>query len=131
MNYDDIITDMHKYKPAFLSALILLASHSLAVRYGWYVSFSYYDILMHLLGGVAVGLLVFTVATSLGYVGRKRFAIVIIGVVAFGIGWELFEIIFDMTSFPIGTNMYFVDTTKDMINDIIGGIIAFNIIKNK
>jgi hypothetical protein len=55
---------------------------------------------------------------------KALFRNIILGTMFFGLLWELFEIVEDVSGFPLWSNPYIIDTLKDLINDFIGGAIG-------
>lgn len=111
----------------YILSFIILA----VVRYmhvaglnGLYMEYWYYDIIMHFLGGVGVGLLTLAILNSFTPNLRHRRKLVILGAFVFGLGWEVFEIIYDIAGYALWTTPYYLDTLKDLANDSIGGAVA-------
>lgn len=76
---------------------------------------------MHILGGLMTG---FYALWLLEYFEQKKHLVmVLIGVLLVGMTWELLEV-FAM-SVDTQSLWYPFDTTKDLIDDIVGGIIAY------
>ncbi|HEY4478424.1 MAG TPA: hypothetical protein VI775_01120, partial [Candidatus Paceibacterota bacterium] len=48
-----------------------------------------------------------------------------------GIIWEIFEVYYNITGWPIGSMNYKLDTLKDLIMDTIGAVTVWFIFKNK
>lgn len=104
-----------------LGILISLLNY-LAIQLFLYWTTDWFDILMHFLGGLLIGLIVISVI--------KRFAegdnlnknllylSVILGVLVVGLGWELWEIFVGFTD--VITDQ--TDTILDLIMDLIGSI---------
>lgn len=116
---------MRLYLYALLLAVVALVAHVTAGREGWYASIGLYDVFMHLLVGFCVGLTIAAVLRSLKVVPRRR--ILLVGAVALGIGvsWEIFEASYEIAGAPVGTLAYYVDTAKDLFNDLFGAGVAF------
>ncbi|MEK7501761.1 MAG: hypothetical protein AAB777_02665 [Patescibacteria group bacterium] len=91
---------------------------------GLYVSFPPYDIFMHILGGIGIGLALCAAVRLHGSKIIHKYRVIIIGVLFVGIIWELFEMYYDITGEPLWSTPYYIDTAKDLIDDIIGGGIA-------
>ncbi len=79
----------------------------------------WYDILLHFLGGVWVGLAVCTAFSF--YERQPRFVHIIAGVLVIGVAWELFEV---AVGAPREAN-YAFDTSLDLVMDTIGSIAGF------
>jgi hypothetical protein len=109
----------------FFTALILLAVvHVVALELYLYWKFLWFDIPMHILGGVSV---------ALGYAllerrVRRRFSTVIwyVGaVLCVGIAWEMFEYAAGISG--VGGESIAVDTAIDLGMDLLGGILGYGI----
>lgn len=115
---------MFKYKVPILtlaSLILLLVLHLYGMEHDLYLLVPYYDIILHVLGGICL-------AASAYFVLKSPKYIVPITVVL-GIVWEIFELIYDITGYSFGAKLYWVDTIKDIINDTLGAIIVWIIIK--
>src|SRR3989344_6737965 len=104
---------------AFGFMIIFGALHLIAQPLSLYWTYWWFDIMMHFLGGFSGGLLV------LWYLGPSRsFQVIFITiscVLIVGIAWEIFEFVFELTQ-PID---YWQDTAFDIVNDIVGAVIAY------
>ncbi len=102
-----------------LAALILSAAlsalHFYAIDNFLYWEYPWFDVGMHLLGGVAIA--TFLIAFLKDF--RPR-AFLFLAVLAY-VGWEVFEYIFGL---PRKEN-YFLDTTIDFLMDAIGSVAAY------
>lgn len=78
----------------------------------------WYDILLHFLGGVWVGLAVCTVLRF--YERQPRLWHVIAGILVVGVAWELFEV---AVGAPREAN-YALDTSIDLVMDTLGSIVG-------
>ena len=109
-----------------ICAVALLCLHLLG-NDGYYFIYSWYDIMMHILGGLTIGLLAYQVAKS--HLKPAQFSAkkIVIAVFLIGLAWEIFEAIFDIAGAPVGTKAYYIDTVKDLMDDCIGAILAINI----
>jgi hypothetical protein len=87
---------------------------------------------MHIVGGIGVGLLISALIQSFRPNMRWKPIVIVWGALLFGIIWEVFETRYDLTGYRVGTSLYYFDTFKDLLNDIIGGgIIAFILARKK
>ncbi|MBP9818692.1 MAG: hypothetical protein KBC87_01850 [Candidatus Pacebacteria bacterium] len=79
---------------------------------------------MHILGGIMAGLFtfVFLRITRLAESTRN----LILGVLIVGVGWEILEIFYKVDTLSF---RYWIDTTKDLLDDTIGGLISIYIWK--
>jgi VanZ family protein len=112
---------------AFGSIILVGGLHFIATAFYYYWVISWFDNLMHFLGGFSMGLLSLWILYSSGLFKKiipgKRQAIItsIICVMAIGIGWEIFEYLNGLTQ---STESYPLDTFHDLLSDFIGAFIA-------
>ncbi len=123
------------YLSLFVAFLIILVNYY-AGLYNVYWLFRWFDIPMHILGGLMVGLFTQTGIDYLVHfkkredaliglnsiVYRRRFSIIFIFVLAVGVAWEFAEWYFGITD-GLGS-ISRLDTIKDVIDDIIGGALS-------
>ncbi|MEI8328168.1 MAG: hypothetical protein WCG02_03470 [Candidatus Taylorbacteria bacterium] len=125
---------MLTYIFALIILFIMLVAHIFGIN-GLYYHYPFYDIFMHVLGGAGIGLLLiafirsnFSNFANILFLRRK----VVLGVLVVGLMWELFEMYFDIAGAPLWTTAYYIDTAKDLINDVIGAsIVAWLIFRKK
>ena len=114
---------MIMYISAFVVLIVTLISHIIGMN-GLYFHFPAYDIFMHIIGGIGIGLfLTAFIKSNLPNLRCKR-SVLIVGVFIVGLVWELFEMYFNIAGAPVGTKAYYIDTIKDLTNDIIGATIV-------
>jgi hypothetical protein len=108
-------------------AILVGAGHLLFERYSFYYIIPKLDMLMHLLGGILIGLIIlklfFTGKRSIIAHERKIFTaiMVLIGVMIVGLGWELFEYGVGLTPlYKVATQ----DTLSDLAFDASGAFVA-------
>lgn len=110
--------------------------HLPAVLNDWYFYFWWYDVMMHALGGVAMGCLAYVfwdfLAKKLPATGRTFLlqGLCILGFVALiGIGWEWAEGLADALVLPklsmTNAQLGLVDTMLDLYFDLFGGLCAW------
>ena len=106
-------------------ALVLLALHLLALEFFFYWRLWWFDLLVHLVGGILVGLC----AGVFVLFPRKRTKTIFLSVVGtaliVSVLWELFEYHFGLT---FVSNNYVFDTVSDIVLGFVGGEIAANVI---
>ena len=115
--------------PAVITLLVVIVTvHAFCLAYRIYYSYPWFDIPMHVLGGVLVGLLVLWFFAHVRHFQIKHFksqslALVLLGVLAFGIAWEVYEVYlgFTDTNFP----GYIADLYGDLGADVIGALLAY------
>jgi hypothetical protein len=120
-----ILAPMRTYFLALLVLAFLLVFHSLGISQNFYLYFWPYDIIAHIMGGLGIGLFIAAFFRTYQQGRFKEKAKVIVPLVFLvGLGWEVFEVYFNIAGNPYGTKAYFIDTIKDLIDDTLGGIIA-------
>jgi hypothetical protein len=121
---------MLTYIYALVILAFVLAAHIFGLT-GAYVAYSWYDIMMHVLGGVGIALFVAALIKLHGQniVHKRLFIIAAVFIV--GLGWELFEIYYQLTGYPLWSKMHYIDSIKDLIDDTIGAIIVSYIVIRK
>lgn len=117
---------MKTYLLALLVLAFLLAFHALGIAEYYYLYFWFYDIVAHILGGLGIGLFAIAVLKTFwpSFLRRNRWQKIALCVFLVGLGWEAFEVYFNIAGYNFGTKMYFVDTVKDLVDDVIGGLLA-------
>ncbi len=109
----------------FSAALVLAASHITALSFALYFTYSWLDIVMHLLGG-------FVVALGIGILPYIRIHLppvwnslsgYLILVLLVGVLWESFELWAGIWRF-IDPD-FFLDTVLDLCMDICGGVLGY------
>lgn len=118
---------------AFLS-LVILAIHWHADTNALYFEYKWLDIPMHLLGGFVVALL----GVSLYSLYPKKidkayfWVLILLFVLTIGSFWEIFELSMSVMYHVQTMNLTnIIDTTSDLINDIIGGMAALYLTHKK
>ncbi len=112
-----------------LLVCVIAVLHIAATVFYLYWEFWWYDMLLHFLGGVFIGLLVLWLRFLSGYVSvpasfsaRHAFLFTLCWLLVIGIGWEVFEQLIGITWSLEG---YWVDTSIDVALDLVGGTAAF------
>lgn len=101
---------------AFL-ALMLAYLHTEATLNFFYWRYDWFDVLMHLLGGVTIAVFL------IGFFVTKRHASLIAAFFVLVIAWEVFEYVYGL---PREAN-YALDTVADLVLDVLGGALAYRI----
>jgi len=114
---------MYIYIGALIAAVATAFFHFPGLD-GWYMEYWWYDIFMHILGGFAVGLLIASSMMVFGYKSPRRLFHIVLGTLLIGLAWEYFEVYFELTGYPLGSQLYYIDTLIDVADDIIGGLMA-------
>ncbi len=108
------------------SVLLLVAVlHIIAIEFYLYWFYSWFDSMMHFLGGLFVGLSALWFFFTSGYTQlslRVRNIVLVAGfsIILIGIGWEIFEI---LAGIPREDN-FITDTITDLTMDALGTSIA-------
>jgi len=106
-----------------ISTSVLGAVHYLALEFYLYWQYVWFDVPMHILGGVVVALSLFA-ARDLGVSIPNAFfrlAPVLLFVMVVGILWEIFEV---KAGLYMAEN-YVFDTAVDLCMDFVGGTVGF------
>lgn len=114
---------MITYILALIVLIVVLGTHLLGLT-GLYITIFWYDIMMHILGGVGIALflLAWVQLHGQGIVNKRRF--IIIGTIVAGLIWELFEMYYELNGYPLWSKMYYLDTIKDLIDDTLGAVVV-------
>lgn len=121
---------------SFLVLVIVAIFHYIGIKYYLYWTVKWYDIPMHILGGLWVSLLSLSIyahfygnASIINY-RRKVFKVVFLVLLFVTVSWEVFELIGKITF--LNDKGYWLDTFKDIFDGYIGGMIGyFFFIRNK
>ncbi len=119
-----IIIKMNKYILPFSTIIVFIVLfflHKYGISEYWYIYFPYLDIVNHFLGGVGIAMTILWLSKNTKY-------IIIFTIIA-GIIWEVFEVYFDITGWPVSSIDYKLDTVKDLIMDTYGAIAVWLIAK--
>ena len=121
---------------SFITALFIMVFHYLSLKYSWYWTFKWLDIPIHIVGGFWVSLTALWVSLKIRHIDningykKKALLVMLVSVLVVAIFWEIFELIFKITS--LHSINYWQDSLGDISNSFIGGVIAFlYFIKNK
>ncbi len=123
---------MFKQKPFPFSVVvlvILIALHITASYFSLYWRFPWFEIIVHILAGVWIGSIFLWLASFLNQINSlreyktKSFLIALVSSALIGVIWELVEN-FSQLSF-VNFSGYELNTAMDLLNDIIGGSLAY------
>lgn len=110
---------------------LLFIVHMNALKGFWYWRVTWFDSIVHILGGM-VSALIIAFVFSLFVRGEDwrsshntLAALVLFGVLAIGIAWEVFEYLFNV-AFDPGDGM---DTIRDLFMDIAGGLVVYGLLR--
>jgi hypothetical protein len=110
----------------FISLLVLILVLILHVKgiHGLYHKIPLYDVYMHILGGIGIALFVSALINSRILRPKSVFWGVVLGTLAIGFFWEFFEIYYNIAKYPLWTKLYYLDTLKDLVDDVVGGMLV-------
>jgi hypothetical protein len=122
-------------KNAMLQALFVLIwaialLHVAAEYYYLYWMYRWFDIPMHFLGGLWVGLAMLWVCFRSGYVPPERaaryrpFVVAVVGGMLIGLVWELYEYVVWVVSGKGLPLDYVPDSLLDLVMDFLGTLVA-------
>ena len=118
----DLMVNKQKLKIRLaLVTFLVYFLNTIATKFYWYYSIWWFDVLMHFLGGVWVTFILFWFfpVTPLS---KNYFPKLILGILFVGLGWEVFEIIFNNIIAGITFDLF--DTLSDVFFDMLGGVLA-------
>ncbi len=127
-----IIAPMYHLKLSAITLfllLILLYLHTCGIAYHLYVTYWFYDIILHFLGGVCIALSIVCVSEFFGIkvINNNLWNIIWLALLG-GVAWELFEVYYDIAGSPTGTLAYKLDTAKDLFMDTLGAFVVWLLI---
>ena len=108
---------------------VLLVLHSVGSYYSLYWVYSWFDIVVHIVAGLWIGLVFLWLASVFGQVNSlkeykaKSFLIAFVSAIFVGIVWELLENFFQVTFTK--ASGYSLNTAMDIFNDGVGGLLAY------
>ena len=116
--------------PFFLVTVSTLAIlHNAALTFFLYWRYSWFDIPMHVLGGICVAFGVAVIPFSLSRL--RSFPVTLMSSVLMagfiGIAWELFEV---FAGISIMDEDFVLDTTIDLCMDLVGGALGYSIVRS-
>jgi hypothetical protein len=111
----------------FILVAILAVINYIAGAFYFYWTISWFDNVVHFLGGVCVGLISIWIFYVMGLLtkGRPSLKRAILTSLAFvlavGVAWEIFEYLIGATQ---STESYPLDVFHDLLSDMVGAIVA-------
>jgi hypothetical protein len=112
--------------PLFVTSLTVLFLHLKGIDNEFYWSYWWYDIPMHLLGGIVVALVYAWLQMSFPKIPQVSWKSILVAIIFVGVAWEVWELFVGDT--VLSDDGYFLDTIKDLFDDIIGAFITYFII---
>jgi hypothetical protein len=112
--------------------LLVFVMHLYGMQENLYIKYWFYDIIMHILGGMGIAMSVYSVAVFLNieFIKQRMWTIILLTFVA-GLAWEYFEILFNLTGSEPWSKPYYIDSIKDLFDDTLGAVIVCSIINKK
>jgi hypothetical protein len=101
-------------------ALVTAALYWIGLENYFFWYYPWYDIPIHILGGLTAGLWGCALAARRGFKPWQALVFCLLIAVAVGCVWEIFEYVTGISR-ELG---YWFDTTKDMVDDILGATLA-------
>ena len=102
---------------------ILIVNYA-AMKFHWYYSVPWFDMLMHFLGGLWLGL-----AFIWLYSAGTSYLKIIAGVLLVGVFWEIFELV--IHQYFLRESFDLPDTLSDLFFDMLGGGVAVFYLANQ
>lgn len=113
-------------KKAFIALIIILSSNILSLRYGWYLRWDWFDIILHSLGGFFVAMFMASYLKDrlVSRINIKNILIVVGATLFVGVTWEFAEYIANQILIEpfyrwFGIRAYFIGDLQDTINDLL------------
>jgi hypothetical protein len=123
---------LQKYLPALFVLALVAVLHMLGMYHNLYYIFAYYDVPMHFLGGLWLGLSAVWASVVIFHmvpVSFFKMGLWVLSFTIFGaIVWELFEFHAGLTYVNMVTSAglgYWADTSKDIAMGGLGGVVAW------
>ena len=101
-------------------AILLWLLNYIAIQFYFYWTIAWYDIMMHFLGGLTIGVFLIYLLKIFS-LSTRSFLTIFILAMAISIAWEIFEYINDLN--PI--EGYMTDTLLDFLMDALGIFVAY------
>lgn len=115
---------MKRYIASLVILILVFIGQSTALNNQFIFRLPVFHLVMHIGAGFGIALLISALMSSFRLRLRAKKSAIILGTFLVGLIWEAFEAYFNITGFRFGTAAYFLDTSKDLLNDAIGGSIA-------
>jgi hypothetical protein len=113
--------------------VVIAIANTIALLFGFYWHWSWFDIPMHFLGGLWIACFSTWLARFAGINWQARqwsLGVVTLGsALAIGLVWEAFEIAIGAV-YIFGPYPYLPDTTLDLLMDVSGGVLAWALVRH-
>jgi uncharacterized BrkB/YihY/UPF0761 family membrane protein len=112
-----------------LLILIISVLHYIASALDLYFTIWWYDIPMHILGGMFSAILSLWVYFFSSFFKNQKWdkktilRVILIGTAFVGVSWEIYEFVLGLTANAFGS--YPFDTIKDILDDFIGALVVY------
>ncbi len=112
-------------KHLVLLMFFIFLANILALKFYWYSLLWYFDVIMHTLGGVWVGMFFLYVFKRKNFNPPDSilFFKVVLATIVVGLLWEFYE--FYIYQYLIGNPFDLFDTTSDLVLDVLGSFLSF------
>lgn len=113
---------------SFILVITLAGLHFLAEAFYLYWTYWWYDWVLHFIGGLSIGLVIYWVLFDSGLWGRRAETVlvpvlsVLTCLLLIGVAWEIMEYVYGITDSHEAK--YFDDVMHDLIADAAGAILA-------
>lgn len=124
-----MITRKKVLKLLAYSIVFLAIIHILALDFGWYYIYPWFDMVTHFLGGFSSLFLVSYLFFNIFLYKSYKFFIFIFFVILIGVSWEVYEYV--LTNMWAGMPFKIKDTTADLFFDTFGGLVGVLFLKQK
>ncbi len=112
-----------------ITIIFMAIVNLLAMKALWYSIFWYFDMPMHFIGGFVSSLLILYIFyNKISIYNKLPTFYIIIGIFVMGIGWEVFEYVFN--NIIAGQPWNMLDTISDICFDLAGGNFALFLVSN-
>jgi|SRR3989338_7145199 len=106
---------------SFSLAVLLWVLNQVALAFYLYWTLDWYDIMMHFLGGLTIGVFLICIF-RIANVSTRSFLVVFLLAMFISIDWEIFEYVNDIVD---PTENYAIDTAYDLVMDALGITAAY------
>ena len=113
--------------PLFAASVAVLFFHLKGLNSEFYWLYWWYDIPMHIFGGVVVALVYAWLQTAFPKIPQLSWKNILMVIITIGVLWEIWELLVGDTAFS--DNGYALDTIKDLVDDVIGACVVYFVIK--
>ncbi len=121
---------MLSYILAFVVLALVLVGNTLGPD-ATNIGMRFFDSILHLLAGFGLGFFFSALTASLGTRRLRTLTGVTLIVLCGGIAWEIFEGYFGITGYPLWSQMYYLDSAKDLLLDVVGAALAAHFVIKK